>query len=175
MLNKAQIIGRLGRDPEIRYMPSGEAVCNFSLATTEKWKDKTSGEMKEHTEWHRVSAWGRLAEIMGEYARKGSLLFIEGKMTSREYKKADGTPEKSFEVRATDLKLLSSRGESGNQAQSPAPAPAPRATQAPSRQPVTAAAGTGFDDMDDDVPFVTNSMTFDMTTSKQRRMNSYGY
>lgn len=81
MLNKAQLIGRLGRDPEVRYMPGGEAVCNFSMATTEKWKDKASGEIKEETTWHRITAFGRQAEIVGEYLKQGSLVFIEGKMT----------------------------------------------------------------------------------------------
>ncbi len=158
MLNKAQLIGRLGRDPEVRYMPSGEAVCNFSMATTEKWKDKASGEIKEETTWHRITAFGRQAEIVGEYLKQGSLVFIEGKMTQRKYQDKDGAEKVSHEIRMQDMKMLGSReggqgGQGGGNAGQHAPRPA--AGQAsgqarPDRPPVQR---SGFDDMDDDIPF----------------------
>lgn len=148
MLNKIQIIGRLGRDPEVRYTTGGDAVCNFSVATSERWKDKTSGEMKEETTWHRVSAWGRQAEIVGEYLRKGSLVYVEGKMTSRKYTDQSGAEKESHEIRMQDMKMLSSREggqQEGGQQQRPE-------RQAPAPRPATAG-GSGFDDMDDDIPF----------------------
>ncbi len=156
MLNKAQLIGRLGRDPEVRYMPSGEAVCNFSMATTEKWKDKASGEVKEETTWHRITAFGRQAEIVGEYLRKGSLVFIEGKMIQRGYADKDGTEKVSHEIRMQDMKMLGSReGGQGGGSNAGQPAQRPAAAQAsgqarPDRPPVQR---SGFDDMDDDIPF----------------------
>lgn len=153
-LNKAQIIGRLGRDPEVRFMPSGEAVCNFSVATTEKWKDKQSGEIKEETLWHRVSAWGRQAEIVGEYLRKGALIYIEGKMTQRKYTDKDGVEKTSHEIRMADMKMLGGKSDGQGETER-APAPRPQAT-APRQAPApTGAAGSGFDDMDDDIPFAT--------------------
>lgn len=150
MLNRAQIIGRLGQDPEVRYLPSGEAVCNFSVATTEKWKDKASGEVKEETTWHRVTAFARQAEIVGEYLRKGSLVFIEGKMTQRKYQDKDGTEKTSHEIRMQDMKMLGGRDGDQQQRQAPAPAAAPPQRQRPTRP---APAPSGFDDMDDDIPF----------------------
>jgi single-strand DNA-binding protein len=159
MLNKAQIIGRLGRDPEVRYMPSGEAVCNFSVATAEKWKDKASGEVKEETTWHRITAFGRQAEIVGEYLRKGSLVFIEGKMTQRAYADKDGAEKVSHEIRMQDMKMLSSReagqggqsggGNAGQPAQRPSAAPQASGQARPTRPPAL----NNFDDMDDDIPF----------------------
>lgn len=147
MLNQAQIIGHLGKDPEVRYLPSGEAVANFSIATTEKWKDKNSGEQREETEWHRVSVFGRLAEIVGEYLKKGSLVFIQGKIKTRKYTDKDGAERYATEIRAEALKMLGGRdsNQSGAPAQRQAPAAKPRPTPAP--------APSGFDDMDDDIPF----------------------
>jgi len=151
MLNKAQIIGRVGRDPEIRYLPSGDAVASVSVATTESWKDKQTGEKKEKTEWHRVSAFGRLAEIIGEYAVKGTLIYIEGRLETREWEK-EGQKHYSTEIKADQMRLLS-RADSGNQergerqqrhAQRPAARPAAGGQQRPA---------SGFDDMDDDIPF----------------------
>lgn len=143
MLNKIQIIGRMGRDPEVRYMPNGDAVCNFSVATTEKWKDKASGEMKEETTWHRVSAWGRQAEIVGEYLRKGALVYVEGKMTARKYTDQSGAEKESHEIRMQDMKMLE-RKQDGEQRQQP------EQRQAPQRQ---APASSGFEDMDSEIPF----------------------
>ncbi len=141
MLNKIQIIGRMGKDPEIRYMPNGDAVCNFSVATTEKWKDKNSGEVKEDTTWHRVSAWGRQAEIVGEYLRKGSLVYVEGKMTARKYTDKDGSEKESHEIRMQDMKMLTPKGEGEPRQQV-------RQQSAPVQQQ-----SSGFDDMDSDIPF----------------------
>jgi len=144
MLNKAQIIGRLGQTPEIRTMPNGDAVCNFSVATTEKWKDK-SGEVKEETEWHRVSAWGKTAEIIGKYLSKGSLIYIEGKMKSRKYTDKDGIEKTSYEIRATDMKMLGSKNDS-QQIQTPAEQNTqPTNQRTPDKY--------GFQDLDDDIPF----------------------
>lgn len=158
MLNRAQIIGRLGQDPEVRYMPSGEAVSNFSVATSEKWKDKQTGNSKEETTWHRVTAFGRQAEIVGEYLKRGSLVFIEGKMTQRKYQDKDGSEKVSHEIRMQDMKMLGSR-EGGGAAPEQRQAPAaggyetpqygsPRASERAARP-----APSSFDDMDDDIPF----------------------
>lgn len=140
-LNKAMVIGNLGRDPETRYLPSGEAVTNFSVATTDKWKDKATGEMREQTEWHRISTFGRLAEIAGQYLKKGSQVYIEGKINTRKYEK-DGVERTSTEIRATELKMLNNRqgGDQEHQEQQSAPS-----------QPKPSS--KGFEDMDDDIPF----------------------
>jgi single-strand DNA-binding protein len=138
MLNKAQIIGRVGKDPEVRYLTSGDAVVNISLATTEKWKDKSTGESKEATEWHRVNFFGRLAEIAGEYVQKGTLLYVEGKIKTRKWTDKDGVEKYSTEIIGETMKLLSSRGDSQPRQQ----APKPQENQ-----------GSGFDDMEDDIPF----------------------
>ena len=150
MLNKVQIIGRLGRDPEVRFTPGGEAVCNFSVATSERWKDKATNEVKEETTWHRVSAWGRQAEIVGQYLVRGSLVYVEGKMTSRKYADKNGVEKESFEIRMQEMKMLSSR-EGGEQRQPQGQGPAP--AQRPAAPPPAARPSSGFDDMDDDIPF----------------------
>jgi single-strand DNA-binding protein len=151
-VNKVIIVGNLGRDPETRYLPSGEAVTNISVATTETWKDKASGEKKEATEWHRISAFGKLAEIMGEYLKKGSQVYIEGSLKTRKYQdKETGKDRYSTEIRADRMQMLGSRAGGGEPREdSGAPrgeAPA-KATGAPAKKP----AGK-FDDMEDDIPF----------------------
>ena len=154
MLNQAQIIGHLGRDPETRYLPSGEAVTNFSLATTEKWKDKATGEQREATEWHRISTYGRLAEICGEWLRKGTLVFVQGKITTKKYTDKDGIERYSTEIRANEMRMLGGRKDGDGQGQGRAPQQrqaAPQRQQRPSAQPQHQ--GSGFDDMDDDIPF----------------------
>jgi len=107
-VNKAILIGRLGADPELRYTTDGTSVASFNMATSETWKDK-GGNKQEKTEWHRVVAWRRLGEIAGEYLKKGSLVYIEGRIRSREYDAKDGTKRKVFEIEATDMKMLSPR------------------------------------------------------------------
>ena len=113
MLNKAMIIGHLGQDPEVRYTNNGDAVASLSVATSERWKDKATGEQKEHTEWHRVTAWGSLAEIMGKYLHKGSKVYIEGKLQTRKYQDQSGNDRWTTEIVAREMKMLSPRSESG--------------------------------------------------------------
>jgi len=110
-LNRAMIIGRLGRDPEIRYTPDGKAVVNFSLATSDKWRDKQTGENRERTEWHRIVAFGRLAEICGEYLSKGRQIFIEGRLRTRSWEK-DGITRYTTEIEANNMQMLGSKGDS---------------------------------------------------------------
>lgn len=146
-LNKAQILGNCGRDPEIRYLSNGTAVCNLTVATSRKWKDKTSGDMQEETEWHKVNLFDRLAEIAGEYVKKGKPVYIEGRLKTRKYTDKDGVEKYSTEIIATELVLLGDR--EGGEARAPRPAPA-RPAAAP-RAP--APSSTGFDGTDDDIPW----------------------
>jgi single-strand DNA-binding protein len=111
-INKAIIVGRLGRDPEMRYTPDGTAVANFSVATSEEWKDKNSGEKKERTEWHRIVAWRRLGEICGEYLSKGRQVYVEGKLQTRSWEQ-DGVTRYSTEIVATDVQFLGGRDDAG--------------------------------------------------------------
>lgn len=182
-VNKVIIVGNLGRDPEMRTFPSGDQVANVTIATTDKWKDKQSGEMKEATEWHRVVFNGRLAEIAGQYLRKGSQVYVEGSLRTRKWTDQSGVEKYSTEIRADQMQMLGSRqgmggqqgggyddgggyGGGGDQGggyeqapRRPAPAPmqqrpaapAPRPAPAPAAQAPRAA--SGFDDMDDDIPF----------------------
>lgn len=143
MLNKVQIIGRVGKDPEVRYSTNGDAIANFTVATSERYKDKQTGEAVEKTEWHNVSAFRRLGEIVGEYVRKGSLIYIEGKIQTRKYEK-DGVTHYATGIVASEMKMLGSKD--GGQQQQGQQRPANRAP-APREQ------ATGFDDMDDDIPF----------------------
>lgn len=154
MLNKATIIGRVGRDPEVRYMPNGDAVAVFSVATSERRKNKETGEVTEDTTWHRVSCWGRLGEIAGEYLKKGALAYIEGKMVHRKYTGQDGIERTSVEIRANEMKMLSGRDASGS-SDGATSAPPARQHSAPSQRASSAPpanTGNGFDDMDDDIP-----------------------
>ncbi len=159
-VNKVIIVGNLGRDPEMRAFPSGEAVANVTIATTDKWKDKQSGEMREATEWHRVVFNGRLAEIAGQYLRKGSQVYVEGSLRTRKWTDQSGAEKYTTEIRADSMQMLGSRqgmgegGAEGGGGYAPRPAPAPRAPapqavrQAPAPRPAS-----NFDDMDDDIPF----------------------
>jgi single-strand DNA-binding protein len=164
-VNKVILVGNLGRDPEVRYMPSGDAVANIAIATTDKWKDKQTGEQKEQTEWHRVSFFGKLAEIAGQYLVKGSQVYIEGKLQTRKYTDKDGVEKFATEIRADTMQMLGSRqgGEGGGQ-QGNAPRQqgnAPQQRQAPQGQQRQAAPqqrqqpqnNRGFEDMDDDIPW----------------------
>ena len=157
-VNKIIIVGNLGRDPEVRTFPNGDRVANVTIATTDKWKDKASGEMKEHTEWHRVVFHSRLAEIAGEYLRKGSQAYVEGSLRTRKYTDKDGNERSITEVRADTLQLLGSRQGMGGPSPQDDDDGASRRASPPSRQqPVSKSAAakpsTGFDDMDDDIPF----------------------
>jgi single-strand DNA-binding protein len=144
MLNKAQIIGRVGRDPEVRYLTSGDAVVNVSVATSERWKDKQTGEVKEATEWHRVNFFGRLAEIAGEYIQQGTLIFVEGKIKTRKWTDKDGVERYSTEIMGETMKLLSSK--QGTQ-------PQRSSSEGHQKPQPKGSKGSGFDDMDDDIPF----------------------
>ena len=162
-VNKVIIVGNLGRDPEMRSFPSGDRVANVTIATTDKWKDKQSGEMKEATEWHRVVFNGRLAEIAGEYLRKGSQVYVEGSLRTRKWTDKDGIEKYTTEIRADQMQMLGSRqgmggpsggGDDDGGGYAPrAAAPAPRAAAPAPRQAPAARASSGFDDMDDDIPF----------------------
>ena len=191
-INKVIIVGNLGRDPEMRTFPSGDQVANVTIATTDKWKDKQSGEMREATEWHRVVFNGRLAEIVGQYLRKGSQVYVEGSLRTRKWTDQAGVEKYSTEIRADNMQMLGSRqgmgggggggqgdyddggyGGGGQQhqqapqqqggyeaprrsapAQAAAPRPAPPAPRpAPPMAPPPARAPSGFDDIDDDIPF----------------------
>ena len=159
-VNKVIIVGNLGRDPETRYLPSGEAVTNISVATTETWKDKASGEKKEATEWHRIAFFGKLAEIAGEYLKKGSQVYVEGQLRTRKYQdKETGKDRYSTEIRADRMQMLGSRAGSGGGESRGDPRgdmdddAAPR-SGAPSKPAATAKKPAGkFDDMEDDIPF----------------------
>ncbi len=146
-VNKVILVGNLGRDPEQRTFPSGDQVANVTIATTDKWKDKQSGEMREATEWHRVVFNGRLAEIVGQYLRKGSQVYVEGSLRTRKWTDQSGVEKYSTEIRADSLQMLGGR-------QDAAPATAPAAHPAPPPPPAQRSAGSGFDDMGDDgIPF----------------------
>src|ERR1700755_393971 len=112
-VNKVILVGNLGADPEVRYLPSGDAVANIRLATTDRYKDKQSGEFKEMTEWHRISFFGRLAEIVSEYLKKGSAVYIEGRIRTRKYQAQDGTDRYSTEIVAEQMQMLGGRGGAG--------------------------------------------------------------
>lgn len=156
-INKAIIIGHLGRDPETRYLPSGEAVTNFSIATTERWKDKTSGEAQERTEWHRITTFGRLAEVAGEYLKKGSHAYVEGKIQTRKYQDKDGVEKHVTEIRAYEIKFLSrpeSSGAGGDESTQSKPRQDPKPAAAKPAPPAKAPSSkASFEDMPDDIPF----------------------
>lgn len=156
-VNKVILVGNLGRDPEVRYLPSGSAICTVTLATSRQWKDKTSGERQEETEWHRVTFFDRMAEIAGEYLKKGRPVYVEGRLKTRKYTDKDGVEKYSTEIVATDMQLLGGReggggGDEMGAAPAPRSAPPARSAAAPAPKPVARSA-TGFDDMDDDIPF----------------------
>lgn len=149
-VNKVILIGNLGKDPETRYAPSGDAICSITLATTDSWRDKNSGEKKEATEWHRVIFFGKLAEIAGQYLRKGSQAYIEGSLRTRKWQDKDGQDRYTTEIRADVMKMLGSK-EGGGSRQSGGDAP-PQPRQPASAPPPRPASG-GFSDFDDDIPF----------------------
>ena len=181
-VNKVIIVGNLGRDPEMRTFPSGDQVANVTIATTDKWKDKQTGEMKEATEWHRVVFNGRLAEIVGQYLRKGSQVYVEGSLRTRKWTDQAGVEKYSTEIRADQMQMLGGRQGMGGQGgghddgggyggdagggydqaprrAAPAPAPMQQRPPAPAPRPAPAPvaqaprAASGFDDMDGDIPF----------------------
>ena len=148
-VNKVILVGNLGKDPEVRYMPNGNAVANITLATTESWKDKQSGEQQEKTEWHRIVMFRRLGEIAGEYLKKGSQVYIEGKLQTRKWQDNSGNDRYTTEIVASEMQMLGGRGGGGSAGFSGDSAPAQAAAPAQSA-PAPAAAGGDFDD---DIPF----------------------
>ncbi len=150
-VNKVILIGNLGADPETRYLPSGDAVTNIRMATTDTWKDK-SGDKQEHTEWHRVAFFGKLAEIAGEYLKKGSPVYVEGRIRTRKWQDKEGQDRYSTEIVADRMQMLGSRSGGSE----PAAAREPKAATAEAGAAKPAAkkgGGASFDDMDDDIPF----------------------
>lgn len=167
-VNKVIIVGNLGKDPEVRYMPSGGAICNVNVATTRQWKNKESGEKQEETDWHRIVFFDRLAEIAGEYLKKGRSVYVEGRLRTRKWTDKEGKDQYTTEIVATEMQMLGGRegmgggaggGEEGGGGYSERSAPAPRS--APASRPAASAPAsrpaqkptTGFDNMDDDIPF----------------------
>lgn len=132
-INKAIILGNLGGDPEVRYLPNGDAVANITVATSESWTDKQSGEKKEQTEWHKVTFYGRLAEVVGEYLRKGSKVYVEGKLQTRKWTDQQGVERYTTEIKASDMQMLDAQPQGGKQ-QSQQQAQQPQAQQQPQRQ-----------------------------------------
>ena len=156
-VNKVIIIGNLGRDPEVRYTPSGSAVCNVSVATTRNWKNRESGEKQEETEWHRVVFYDRLAEIAGEYLKKGRPVYVEGRLKTRKWQDKEGKDTYTTEIIADQMQMLGSRegmggGAGGGGDDHGESAQRPGAARAGGAKPAAKSA-TGFDDMDDDIPF----------------------
>jgi len=146
-VNKVILIGHLGADPEVRYMPSGGAVANVRIATSESWKDKQTGELRERTEWHNVVFYQRLAEIVGEYLRKGSQVYVEGRLQTRKWTDKEGRDRYTTEIIANEMQMLGGRGGASSGVESGAPAPA-------RKEPEPAAAGGMPEpEFDDDIPF----------------------
>jgi single-strand DNA-binding protein len=174
-INKVIIVGNIGQDPEVKYMPSGGAVTNVSIATSETWKDKNTGQPQERTEWHRVVFFNRLGEIAGEYLKKGSKVYVEGSLRTRKWQAQDGTDRYTTEIVASEMQMLDGRGDNAgggnyNQDQQYGGAPQGGGAPAPQQRPAQAAAAAGgfggaapahsapqqpagFDSFDDDIPF----------------------
>ena len=145
-VNKVILIGNLGQDPEVRYMPNGNAVCNITVATSETWKDKNTGENQERTEWHRVVMYRRLAEIAGEYLKKGSKVYLEGRLQTRKWQDQQGQDRYTTEIIADEMQMLDSRGGSSDFSPGPARSSAPQGRA----QETPAPLDSGFED---DIPF----------------------
>ena len=152
-VNKVIVVGNLGADPETRYLPSGEAVTNIRVATTDRWKAKASGEMKEATEWHRIAFFGRLAEIAGEYLKKGSQVYVEGSLRTRKWQDKEGHDRYSTEIRGDVMQMLGSRPGAGGPRAAPAGADAAESRTEPASRPAAKKPAGKFDDMADDIPF----------------------
>jgi single-strand DNA-binding protein len=145
-INKVILVGYLGKDPEIRYMPSGGGVANVTIATTESWKDKQTGEKQERTEWHRVVFFNRLAEIVGEYLKKGSQVYVEGRLQTRKWQDNSGQDRYTTEIVASDMQMLGGRGGGGGSFNQDAPSE-------PASAPAADSGASSSNDFDDDIPF----------------------
>lgn len=152
-VNKVILIGTLGRDPDVRYMPSGAAVANVRMATNESWRDRQTGEQQERTEWHSVVFFGRLGEIVGEYLRKGSQVYVEGRLQTRKWQDREGNDRYTTEIVATDMQMLGGRGGGAGSASYDQDAGAERSASPAPAKPAAADSGGGLDDFDDDIPF----------------------
>ena len=146
-VNKVILIGNLGRDPEVRYSPNGQAIANVNLATSESWKDKNTGEKQERTEWHRVVFFGRLAEVAGEYLKKGMQVYVGGRLQTRKWQDKDGNDRYTTEIVASDMQMLGSRSGAGVPDESFEGEPSPASERSNAR------AAASADDFDDDIPF----------------------
>ena len=144
-VNRVILVGNLGADPDQRFLPNGDAVCNIKIATSEQWKDKGTGEKKEATEWHRVVFFRRLAEIAGQYLTKGSSVYVEGSLKTRKWQDKDGSDRYTTEIVGSEMKMLGGKGD-GEQRQAPQ-------AERPQAQSAQAKKNPTFDDMDDDIPF----------------------
>lgn len=163
-VNKVIIIGNLGKDPEVRYTPGGDAIANITVATTDTWKDKATGEKKEATEWHRVVFFGKLAEVVGQYLKKGHQVYVEGSLRTRKWQDKEGHDRYTTEIRADEMKMLGGRQDGDR---------APRGDSAPQQQrpqPQGGGGGGGFNDFEDDIPFATLELEADPIV---RRANKY--
>lgn len=172
-VNKVILVGNLGADPETRYAASGDAICNIRLATTDSWKDKNSGEKREVTEWHRVVLYRKLGEVAGQYLRKGSQVYIEGKIKTRKWQDKDGQDRYTTEIEADTMQMLGSRGQGASDGSS---APAPRSQGnggggGPARRP---APSGGMNDFEDDIPFASCAIEHDVIGRRlERRINRF--
>jgi len=151
-INKVILVGNVGVDPDVRYLPNGNAVTTLSIATSETWKDKSTGDKQERTEWHRVVCFNRLGEIAGEYVRKGSKLYVEGSLRTRKWQDQQGQDKYTTEIIANDIQMLDSKGGSSNYENMPQTQAAPMQQNANKQQPAPAAQDA-FDELDDDIPF----------------------
>ncbi|MHB1331283.1 MAG: single-stranded DNA-binding protein [Sulfuriferula sp.] len=153
-VNKVILVGNLGKDPEVRYAPSGDAIANVTLATTENWKDK-NGEKQEKTEWHRVSFFGKTAEVVGQYLKKGSQVYVEGRIQTRKWTDKEGQERYTTEIVADKMQMLGSRGGSASMDSDSGESRRPAAARpaAASNSPANKSSGSSFDDMEDDIPF----------------------
>ncbi len=162
-VNKVILIGNLGADPETRYAPSGDAICNVRLATTEAWKDKATGERREATEWHRVTFYGKLAEIASQYLRKGSQAYIEGSLRTKKWQDQSDQDRYTTEIRADVIKMLGRKDDAGGEPSAPRqsadqrPQGGQREQRAPQPQRQSGGAQGGFGDFDDDIPFAQHA------------------
>jgi single-strand DNA-binding protein len=152
-VNKVILVGNLGADPEMRYMPNGDGVCNIRVATTESWKDKNSGEKKEITEWHRVVFYRKLAEIAGQYLKKGSQVYLEGRIRTRKWTDKEGQERYTTEIEANEMQMLGRREGMGDSGPREAPPSGGGGRGAGAGKPAAPAGGSGFNDFEGDIPF----------------------
>lgn len=180
-VNKVVLLGNVGKDPEMRYMASGQPVASISIATTSKRKDRNTGETVEDTQWHRVVFYERLAEVVGQYVKKGSPIYIEGRLKYGKYTDQSGVERYTTDIIATELQLLGGRDNNAQQGSAPrqqAPAQAPaRQQQRPAQpqRPAPAPQSSGFDDIDNDIPFISCEFGHDLLTSKARKLARYDF